>query len=129
MINRSFKDAHEFSSLIYLGEVSRENEEASEDDGLLVGDIELLGDGGCGESGTEDDRASFGDEARRGDRLDDFLSPFSGRSGLCSHGTPGNIQNARWPWFRMQRWYAASHLWMRGSAVTTVGRARAAVGI
>ena len=91
-INSSFKYADEFSSPIYLGEVSGKNEEASQDDGLIVGDVELLGDGGRGESGTEDDCAGFGDEARRRDRLDDFLGAFGRRSGLCGHGTPGNMQ-------------------------------------
>ena len=102
MINSPFVDAYEFSSPIYLGEISCQNDEASQDDGLLVRDVELLGDGSCSEGRAEDDRTSFGDEARRGDRLDDFLGPFSRRCGLCGHGTPGNVQRARWPWFRMQ---------------------------
>lgn len=91
MINSQFVDVQEFSSSIYLAEISCQKEETNQDDGLFVGNIELLGDGGRGEGGTEDDRAGFGDEARRGYGLDDFLGPFSGRSGLCGHGTPDNI--------------------------------------
>lgn len=46
----------------YLRNVSEEDEVPDGDDGLLVHDIQLLGDGGGNETATEDCGASLGDE-------------------------------------------------------------------
>ena len=41
---------------------SSEDQEANRNDGLLIHDIELLRDGSCEQTGTEDDRAGLGDQ-------------------------------------------------------------------
>ena len=46
----------------YLRNVSEEDEVPDGDDGLLIHDIQLLGDGGGNETATEDCGASLGDE-------------------------------------------------------------------
>ena len=55
----------------HLVDVGNKDEEAGSNHGLLVDDVELLGDGGREEAGTEDGRAGFGDEVGGGgERVD-----------------------------------------------------------
>ena len=45
-----------------LGNVGDQDEEASEDDGLLVDDVDLRGNSCCGQPSSEDDCACLGEE-------------------------------------------------------------------
>ena len=69
-----------------------EDEEASSDNGLLVDNIELLGDGGGKKTCAEDDGAGFGDKARGGgEAVDDFGGAlFRWGLGGAGHAAAGN---------------------------------------
>ena len=55
----------------HLGNEGSKDQETTENDTLLIDDIELLGDGGGEETSTENDRTSLGDKVGRGRELVD----------------------------------------------------------
>lgn len=70
----------------HLADVGEDNERRDEDDGLLVDDVELGGDGGGGSADTEEGGAGLGDEAgRRGQLLDDLGRALLGGGRVGGH--------------------------------------------
>lgn len=65
------------------------DERADKDDGLLVGDVDLLADGDGSETGTEGDPAGLADERVAGQRVDDGASTGLGR-GLVAVQSDGS---------------------------------------
>ena len=57
----------------HLGDVRNQNRKPSQNDGLLVDDVELLRDGRRNETTSEDGGAGLGDEVRGGGELVDDL--------------------------------------------------------
>ena len=55
----------------HLSNEGSKDQETTENDTLLIDDIELLGDGGGEETSTENDRTSLGDKVWRGRELVD----------------------------------------------------------
>ncbi|KAI3477601.1 hypothetical protein L1887_60641 [Cichorium endivia] len=65
------------------------DERTDEDNGLLVGDVDLLADGDGGETGTEGDPAGLADERVAGERVDDGAGTGLGR-GLVAVQSDGS---------------------------------------
>ena len=76
----------------HLGNEGSKDQETTENDTLLIDDIELLGDSGGKKTCAEDDGAGFGDKARGGgEAVDDFGGAlFRWGLGGASHAAAGN---------------------------------------
>ena len=78
--------------MAHLGNVGEDNCGRDEDNGLLVDDIELLGDGGGGKTNTGEGSAGLGDNAgRRGKLLDELIGAVGG-VGLRAHRAAGYMR-------------------------------------
>lgn len=75
---------------------SEDDEESNGEDSLLVGDVELGGDGGSGHTSTEDDTTGLGEERGLRDSVDDRRSLLlRGRGLLGSHTSGGHDPSGR----------------------------------
>lgn len=72
-------------AMSYLANVSKENSVASEDDGLLVEHVKLLGNGSSDKARAENGSASLGNESRLRGELVDELGRLLARR-LRGHG-------------------------------------------